>query len=244
MKIKNVRDTIDGDKIVIVKDGWDDEQLGENLNWMPLKPGSATTLQSELIDADPVFEISDEQPFTEVGGFDVDYDVVTIPSTSNIIAVPTFIIKDMNLYNLIVEAKNELEYTEILSFVNHTLAGHPVTLDKGLTYSQYKELRDNVFNVVDFDTVAHNMLKWYMNEIVIAPVQSIEHAQSTVPRYYLQTIDVDEDGDRQYVQLNVEYQTEFNVEYGFDDKTLFNTYDEAAEYLVPGLEIVEIQIEV
>lgn len=240
MEIKNVRDVINGDKIVIVKDGWDHEQLGENLNWMPMNSASATSLTSELIDADPVFEISDEQPFTEVGGFDVDYDVVTIHSTSNISAVPTFIIKDMNLYTLIVKAKNELEYTEILPFVNHTLAGHPVTLDKGLTYSQYKELRDNVFNVVDFDTVAHNMLKWYMNEIVIEPVP----ATATTTRYYLQTVDVDEDGDRQYVQLNVEYQTEFNVEYGFDDKTLFNTYDEAADYLVPGLEIVEIQIEV
>ena len=64
-------------------------------------------------------------------------------------------------------------------------------------------------------------------------------------RYYLQTTDVDEDGDRQYVQLNVPHQTEFNLQYEYADnhKTLFNTYEEAAEYLVPGLEIVEIQME-
>lgn len=244
MKIKNVRDTTDGDKIVIVADGWDDEQLGENLNWMPMNSGSATWLTSELIDADPVFEISDEQPFTQVVGYDVVYDVVDVYNASNVNNVPTYHVEDMNLYTLLVEAKNELEYTEILPFINHTLAGHADTFGKGLMYSQFKELRDIVFNVDNFDAVAHNMLKWYMNEIVIEPVQSIEPAQSTVTRYYLQTTDVDEDGDRQYVQLNAPYQTEFNVEYRFDDKTLFNTYDEAAEYLVPGLEIVEIQIEV
>lgn len=240
MKIKNVRDKFDGDKIVIVNDGWDDEQLGENLNWMSTDSVGATWLTSEVIDDDPVFEISAEQPVTQVSGYDVVYDVVDDYNTSNVNDVPTYHIEDMNLYTLIVEAKNELEYIEILPFVNHTLTGHPVTLDKGLTYSQYEELRDNVFKVRNFDAVLHFMLKWYMNEIVIEPVQSIEPTQSTVTRYYLQTTDVDEDGDRQYVQLNVEYQTEFNVEYGFDSKTLFNTYDEAAEYLVPGLEIVEI----
>lgn len=243
MKIKNVRAKIDGDKIVIVKDGWDDEQLGENLNWMSTDSVGATWLTSELIDTDPVFEISDEQPFTQVRGYDVVYDVVDVYNTSNVNDVPTYHVEDMNLYTLIVEAKNELEYIEILSFVNHTLTGHAATLGKGLEYFQYSELRDNVFNVGKFDDVLHLMLKWYMNEIVIEPVQSIEPAQSTVTRYYLQTTDVDEDGDRQYVQLNAPYQTEFNVEYRFDDKTLFNTYDEAAEYLVPGLEIVEIQID-
>ena len=60
MKIKNVRAKIDGDKIVIVKDGWNDEQLGENLNWMSIDSAGATWLTSELIDTDPVFEISDE----------------------------------------------------------------------------------------------------------------------------------------------------------------------------------------
>lgn len=243
MKIKNVRAKFDGDKIVIVKDGWSDEQLGENLNWMPMNSDSQTILTSELIDPDPVFEISDEQLFTEIEGFAVDYDVIDGYNTSNVNDVPTYHVEDMNLYTLIVEAKNELEYIEILPFVNHTLTGHAATLGKGLEYFQYSELRDNVFKVRKFDAVLHLMLKWYMNEIVIEPVQSIEHAQSTVTRYYLQTTDVDEDGDRQYVQLNVEYQTEFNVEYGFNSKTLFNTYDEAAEYLVPGLEIVEIQID-
>lgn len=242
MKIKNVRDKFDGDKIVIVKDGWDDEQLGENLNWMSMDSVGATWLTSELIDADPVFEISTEQPFIQVRGYDVVYDVVDVYNASNVNDVPTYHVENMNLYTLIVEAKNELEYTEILPFVNHTLAGHPVTLDKGLTYSQYEELRDNVFKVRNFDAVLHLMLKWYMNEIVIEPVQSIEPAQSTVTRYYLQTTDVDEDGDRQYVQLNVEYQTEFNVEYDFNSKTLFDTYEDAAEYLVPGLEIVEIEV--
>lgn len=243
MKIKNVRAKLDGNKIVIVKHGWDDEQLGENLNWMPMSPDGATWLSSELIDADPVFEISDEQPFTQVREYDVVYDVVDDYNTSTTNDIPTYHVEDMNLYTLIVEAKNELEYIEILPFVNHTLTGHAATLGKGLEYFQYSELRDNVFNVGKFDAVLHLMLKWYMNEIVIEPVQSIEPAQSTVTRYYLQTTDVDEDGDRQYVQLNVEYQTEFNVEYGFNSKTLFNTYDEAAEYLVPGLEIVEIQME-
>lgn len=242
MKIKNVRDVNNGDKIVIVNDGWSDKQLGENLNWMAMNSDSLTTLDGELVDADPLFEISDEQPFTNIDGFDVVYDVVDVYNASNVNDVPTYHVENMNLYTLIVEAKNELEYIEILPFVNHTLVGHPVTLDKGLTYSQYSELRDDVFKVHNFDAVLHLMLKWYMNEIVIEPVQSIEPAQSTMTRYYLQTTDVDEDGDRQYVQLNVEYQTEFNVEYDFNSKTLFNTYDEAAEYLVPGLEIVEIEV--
>lgn len=240
MKIKNVRDTIDGDKIVIVADGWDDAQLGENLNWMSTDPVGATMLTSEVIDPNPVFEISDEQPFTQVVGYDVVYDVVDVYNASNVNDVPTYHVEDMNLYTLIVEAKNELEYIEILPFVNHTLTDHEETFGKGLRYSQCVDLRDNVFNVDNFDAVAHNMLKWYMNEIVIEPVP----ATVTTTRYYLQTVDVDEDGDRQYVQLNAPYQTEFNVEYRFDDKTLFNTYAEAAEYLVPGLEIVEIQMEV
>ena len=91
-------------------------------------------------------------------------------------------------------------------------------------------MKKNVRDVINGDKIV----------IVIEPVP----ATATTTRYYLQTVDVDEDGDRQYVQLNAPYQTNFNVEYEFDDKTLFNTYDEAAEYLVPGLEIVEIQIEV
>ena len=231
MKIKNVRAKIDGDKIVIVKDGWDDEQLGENLNWMSMDSAGATWLTSELIDTDPVFEISDEQPFTQVRGYDVVYDVVDVND------VPTYRVEDMNLYTLIVDAKNELEYIEILPFVNHMLTGHTATLGKGLEYFQYSELRDNVFKVNKFEEVLHIMFKWYMNEIVIEPIQkTVSH------RYYVQTADVDEDGDRQYVLLNFQGQTEFNLEYNFNSKTLFNTYDEAAEYLVPGLEIVEIEV--
>ena len=237
MKIKNVRDINNGDKIVIVDDGWSDEQLGENLNWMAMNSDSLTTLDGELVDADPVFEISHEQPFTNIDGFDVEFDVVEEgPVVSRHFETPTYTIENMELYNFIVKAKQTLSYFELMPFVNNKLIGYDNDFGKGLTYFQYSELRDNVFKVNTFEEVLHNMLKWYMNEIVIEPVRTI------VKRYYVQTADVDEDGDRQYVLLNFQGQTEFNLEYNFNSKTLFNTYAEAAEYLVPGLEIVEIEV--
>lgn len=238
MKIKNVRDIAIGDKIVIVEDGWSDSQLGKNLNWMAMNSDSLTEVTSELVDADPVFEISDDQPLTDVDGFDVTFDVVEEgPVVSKYFETPTYTIENKDLYNFIVKAKQKLSYFELLQFVNNLLVGYEDEFGKGLMYSQYSELRDKVFKVDKYEEVLHNMLKWYMNEIVIEPVQkTVSH------RYYVQTADVDEDGDRQYVLLNFQGQTEFNLEYNFNSKTLFNTYDEAAEYLVPGLEIVEIEV--
>ena len=239
MKIKNVRDINNGDKIVIVDDGWSDEQLGENLNWMAMNSDSLTTLDGELVDADPIFEISDEHPLTNIDAFKVEYDVVEEgPVVSKYFETPTYTIENIDLYNFIVKAKQELSYFELIPFVNNNLVGYENDFGKGLMYFQYSELRDNVFKVNKFEEVLHIMLKWYMNEIVIEPIQKI-----VSHRYYVQTTDVDVDGDRQYVQLNFPCQTEFNLEYDYDGKTLFKTYEDAAEYLVPGLEIVEIEVQ-